>query len=212
MKNTPPLRARGRYVLRNPWVANPGKLYTNMAIRTFEDVYELGTDVYETYYVPMGLANGTVVGGTPFSFATERNLQPNIITLEADDGEIIYVPDTFIQSYPNMGEVKYSHVILAVTLGALPDNNDLSYVKDEIQSLVAQIYGVNATVQEARAPSTGNPTAIEHEALEAARAAAITLLETDRAKALRLQAEKTLLQGKINTLLAILRANNIPLG
>ena len=58
MKNTPPLRARGRYVLRNPWVANPGKLYTNMAIRTFEDVYELGTDVYETYYVPMDWLTG----------------------------------------------------------------------------------------------------------------------------------------------------------
>lgn len=209
MKQTPPLRARGRYVLRAPWVANPAKLYTTLAIRTFEDVYELGFDVYDTYYVPMGLINGEVVGGSPFSFSVEREQQPNIITLESDDGDIIYVPDTYISSFPNMGEVKYSHAILSISLGPLPDTNDLSFVKGALADLVAQSYGVVPTVKEHRAPSISNPTASEHQALEAARTGGITLLETDHAKVVRLQGEKALLNAKIATLTAILQANGL---
>lgn len=206
MKNTPPLRARGRYVLVTPWLANPSKLYTTVAIRGFEDLYNLGIDVYNTYYFPMGLIDGQ----SGFSFVAEQTNKADIITLMADDGEIIYVPDTYIQSFPNMGEVKYSHTVLSVTLGPLPDQNDLSNIKAVIADQVAQVYGITPTVLEHRAASLANPTATEHEALEAARVAAITVLETDHAKALRLQAQNTLLQQKVATLTNLLRTNGIP--
>lgn len=206
MKNTPPLRARGRYVLASPWVANPAKLYTTVAIRGFEDLFTLGIDVYNTYYLPMGLIDGQ----SGFSFSAEQANKADIITLQSDDGEVIYVPDTYIQSYPNMGEVKYSHVVLSISLGPLPDQNDLTNVKAVLADQVAQVYGITPTVVEHRAASTSNPSATEHEALEAARVAAITVLETDHAKALRFQAQNVLLNQKIVALTNLLKAHHIP--
>ena len=41
IKKTPPLGARGRYVLSVPWQANPNKLYTCIAVRSFADIYKL---------------------------------------------------------------------------------------------------------------------------------------------------------------------------
>lgn len=208
-KKTPPLLAKGRYTLVAPWIANPNMLYTCMAIRAFEDIYKLGYDVQTIYYHSRGLVDGSIITSPAFTFAAERAKQPNIITLVGDDGSVIYVPDTFIASYPNLSEVKYSHMVLSVSLGALPDYLDLNAVKAAVSGLVAQTTGVTPTVLEHRVPSTENPTAGQHETLEVTRLSAITLLETDHAKVLRLQSEKTLLQAKINTLVQILQTNNL---
>lgn len=210
-KKTPPLGARGRYTVKSPWTTNPGKLYTCVAIRSFSDIYELGFDVYDTYYVPMGLTNGTVSGGQTFSFNAEKTIGANIITLRSDDNDddFIYIPDTYILSYPDVGEVRYSHMVLSASLGALPDYLDLASVKDAVRNVIAQHYGVVPTVNEHRAPSVSNPTRLQHESLEAARIGAITLLETDHAKYLRLQGQNLLLQNQINALTAILQTNNL---
>lgn len=208
-KRTPPLSTTGRYVLRTPWSTNPAMLYTCLAIRSFDDIYKLGYDVYSTYYEPMGLTDGAVVGGVPFQFSNERTAKANIITLRAADGTFLYVPDTYVASYPDMGEHKYSHMVLSVSLSALPDYLDLAAVKDAVSGIVSQMFGLVPIVKEHRTPSTTNPTAAQHEAMEAARTAAITLLETDHARALRYQGLNNVLQDKINTLTAILSANNL---
>lgn len=210
IKKTPPLLTKGRYTVAAPFTVNPTSIYTCVAIRSFSDIYQLGYDVYKTYYEPMGLVNGTVVGSTTFDFNVERNKQPNIITLRSEEGTFLYVPDTYITSFPDMGDILYNHMVLSVSLGALPDYLDLSSLKAAIQSIVAQHFGVaSSVVSEHRTPSTNNPTRTQHEVLETARLAAITLLETDHAKALRLQVQNTLLQNKINALTAILDNNGL---
>ena len=204
-KRTPPYMAKGRYTLLAPWTTNPAMLYTCMAIRSFEDIYKLGVDVYTNYYVPRGVTNGANIGGTPFSFDAESALKPNIITLVGDDNSVIYVPDTFILSYPNQGEVRYSRMVLSIDLGARPDYLDLSALKTSVGDLVAQQFGVVPTVTEHRAPSFDNPTASQHDVLETARIGAITVLETDHSAVLRLTAEKALVQAKLDALIAILQ-------
>lgn len=206
-KKTPPLLAKGRYTLRTPWSANPLVLYTCKAIRTFDDIYKLGIDVQKTYYIPMGLSDGSIITSPAFSFQTEKAQQPNIITLHGDDGSVIYVPDTFIESYPNMAEVRYSRMVLSIDLGALPDYLDLTAIKTAVSNLVAQTSGVVAQVIEHRAAATENPTALQHEILETNRLAAITLIETDHARALRMQVERDAVQAKLNALIAACQAN-----
>lgn len=210
VKKTPPLLTKGRYTVSAPFTVSPTSIYTCVAIRSFADIYQLGFDVYETYYEPMGLVNGTNMGTYTFDFNVERNKQPNIITLRSEDGTFLYIPDTYITSFPDMGDVLYNHIVLSVSLGALPDYLDLSSLKAGIQSLTAQHFGVaSAVVSEHRSPSTNNPTRTQHETLEAARLGAITLLETDRAKALRLQNDVNLLNAKIAAMTAILDANGL---
>lgn len=210
VKKTPPLLTKGRYTVTAPYTTNPTAIYTCVAIRSFADIYQLGFDVYKTYYESMGLTNGAVVGSTTFNFDAERARQPNIITLRSEDGTYLYVPDTYITSFPDMGEFLYNHMVLSVSLGALPDYLDLSALKAAVQGLVAQHFGVaTAVVSEHRSPSTTNPTRTQHESLEAARLGAITLLETDHAKALRLQAERNVLQAKVTALTTILQNNGL---
>jgi hypothetical protein len=204
MKLTPPLNTTGRYVLRTPWAANPGVLYTCAAIRSFDDIYKLGLDVYKTYYEPMGVTEGAIISGNAFNFQQEKLLKPNIITLLGVDNTVIYVPDTFIAKYPDLSEVKYSHMILSVSLGALPDYLDLTDLKNNISDLVTSLTGVSSTVREHRAPSTSNPTSAQHEALEASRTALITATQTKTALLLKSQADLTLANQKIQSLTAII--------
>lgn len=209
-KKTPPIGARGRYILTYPWQANPAKLYTCLAIRSFADIYKQGQDVYNLFYKAMGLENDQSIGGEIFQFASEALLKPNMITIRSDDGETIYVPDTFIQSFPSMGEVKYSHMVLSLSLGPIPDYVSLAALKDAIADTVRDNIGVVPTVREHVAPSTDNPTPEQHEALETARLAAISMSLTDYAKWLLATAENEAKQATIHTLTSMLKSNNIP--
>lgn len=211
IKKTPPIFAKGRWVLKLPFIANPTKLYTCIAIRSFADVYKLGTDVYRVHYLTMGVADGVTVSGNPFNFVAERLNNPNIITLQADDGETIYVPDTFILRFPDMGDVKYSHLVLSVSVGAVPDYLDMGELKDAVAQAVASRMGFVPTVREHRAPSTDNPTPAQHEAIEAARLASLDLLETDAAKVAKLLGISAKKQQTIDGLLKVLRSNGINL-
>lgn len=211
IKKTPPIFAKGRWILKLPFIANPTKIYTCIAIRSFADVYKSGADVYRVFYLTMGVQDGVTVAGNPFNFIAERLHKPNIITLQADDGETIYVPDTFIQRFPDMGEVKYSHLVLSVSLGAVPDYLDLDEVKDAVAQTIASRFGFVPQVREHRAPSTDNPTPEQHEAIEAARLASLNLLETDAAKVAKLLGISAKKQQTIDGLVKVLRSNGINL-
>lgn len=211
IKKTPPIYAKGRWVLRLPFIANPNKIYTCIAVRSFADVYKLGQDVYRVFYLTMGVTDGGAIAGLPFNFIAEQQLKPNIITLQADDGETIYVPDTFIQRFPDMGDVKYSHLVLSVSLSAVPDYLNLEEVKDAVAQTIASRFGFVPQVREHRAPSTDNPTPAQHEAIEAARLASLELLETDAAKVAKLLGISAKKQQTIDGLIKVLRSNGINL-
>lgn len=211
IKKTPPIYAKGRWILRLPFIANPNKIYTCIAVRSFADVYKLGQDVYRVFYLTMGVTDGGAIAGLPFNFIAEQQLKPNIITLQADDGETIYVPDTFIQRFPDMGDVKYSHLVLSVSLSAVPDYLNLEEVKDAVAQTIASRFGFVPQVREHRAPSTDNPTPEQHEAIEAARLASLDLLETDAAKVAKLLGISAKKQQTIDGLMKVLRSNGINL-
>lgn len=207
---TPTLDSKGKYVLRSPWTSNPNVLYTCKALRAFDDIYKTGKDVYKTYYVPMGVTNGsTSFTPTAFSFEEERRNKVIIVTLVGDDGGVMYVPDSFISTQPDNTEAIYSHIVLSASLSAIPDSLDLSALKTSMANLIQSTIGLLPIIQESRLPSVNNPTTAQHLILEAARQGAITLNETDRSRANRLQTENNLLQAKISTLTQILRDNNL---
>lgn len=173
-KRTPPLLTRGRYQLKMPWQADPAKIYVCHAIRSFKDLYEREIDPFAEYYEPRGLDQN--------AFDEDVAAKANIITLIAEDESIIYVPDTYIVSYPDMGNYKYSHMVLSVSMGPLPDYLDLSYLKGQVSNLVSDVIGASPEVNEHRAASTGAVSPDQHETLEAARLASIELRETDYAR------------------------------
>lgn len=206
MAVTPGIRLRGRYILKTPWVANPGKVYECEAIRSFDDLAKLGVDPYETFYLPAGLVNGQPYDSVTFSFDAERQADANIVTLRSDDGEYLYVPDTYILSIPNMGGVKYDQVVLSVNLSAIPGYLDLSPLKTDLANRVSQIIGISTTVEENRVASSNQPSSAAHDAAEAARTAAISVFKTDHMLLQEALVRNTQLQATVNALVAKLQA------
>lgn len=203
-KMTPPLNTKGRFVTQSPWELSGSLIYECIAIRSFEDIYKLGIDVYDTYYVPMGLVNSPT-----FTFSDEKAVKANIITLKGSDGSMVYIPDTYIRSYPNAGQVKYNHVILSASLGTLPEYLDLTPLHREIENLVGGKVGMTVKVKEVIAPTNDQPSDELHETLEASRIGSIRSFENDYTRLKKEEAKNVLLQEKINSMIAILKANGL---
>jgi hypothetical protein len=200
----------GIFRLKSPWSTPANKVYTVIAIRTFEDIYKGGDDVYQTVYVPNGCTDGTLVDGVAFSFEAERAKKPEVISLYNEvTAEMIYVPTTFILTTPDQNIVKYEHVVLSISLGAIPKSLDLAGLRQDVIDLVRGRVGITSTVELVVMPSSTNPSPDESIAFENARIANITNPGTFQSQLLIAQREKAELQLKITEYERIIRNNNL---
>lgn len=179
VRNTPPLHAKGVYTLLAPWVASGDGVYECIALRSFADFVDRGQDVYQKFYAPKGLDRAT--------YEADKALGAHIVTLQSATSAIIFIPDTYIDTFPDLTGVAYKRIVLSVLLGPLPDDVDLTFTKTSIGDAVSDITGVAATVTEHVAPYAGVVTADQHATLEAARQAAINNRTIDRATVLQQQ-------------------------
>ena len=197
---TPPLHRAGRYTLRAPWAADDSIVFSCMALRSFSDCEKLGVDVYKTYYQPMGLS--TTV------YNNDKAANAHIVTLMSETS-VIYVPDSYIESYPSMTEYTYQNVVLSISLGAVPDYIDTTFLNQQLATVVSDVIGIMPTVNVHVSPSTGTVSADQHEIAEAARAAAIKTRQTDYAKLLIAQGTITTLQTKVTALTKLCTDNSL---
>lgn len=174
---TPPLRIKGVFSLRAPFAANPNVAYTVQAIRSFEEIRARNTDPLTLIYTPAGLLKA--------DYESDVAAGAVIITLMSATEKPIYVPDTYIDSYPDMGNIDYSWLIASVSLGPLPSTFDTSLLKGQIANVVAGYIGVAPVVNIGVAALTEVVSSETHAQLVAARKGAITMNRTDRARALQ---------------------------
>jgi hypothetical protein len=132
-----------------------------------------------------------------------------LVTLMSETQPPIFVPDTYIESYPNLSDVVYNHVVLTVSLGSVPDFLNFDFLKAQMAALVSDVIGVTPEVQLARAISSGIVTPEQHEAMEVGRQAAIKLRTTDRAKNVELQNKCTRLEEQNKILVELLQQHGI---
>jgi len=136
----PPVNTKGIYTLRTPWISDLTHEYTCFAQRRYEDLSADGTDVYTTYYAPKGL--------TEANYADDLAAGAFLITLASTStsGATIYVPSTYILSYPDQSSVEYRYVVLGIGLGALYSGIDLAMLEQELSQTCTSIIGVAPTV------------------------------------------------------------------
>lgn len=195
------LGVSGNFTVKRPWVIDGNAVLKVIGVRSFDDIYKKGEDVYETYYVPYGAVNGATVDNRPFNFDAETKLHPNIITLMTKQGGVYYVPDTFIASYPTGGAIAYSHRVLSVSLGPLPDYMDTTALRNTIQDAVVKELGIvrdRIVVADSRAALLTNPTLDDHLAMEAARAGAVQFERSKDEQIIDLQNQITALNRTIH--------------
>jgi hypothetical protein len=171
IRKTPALYASGKYVLTTPFIADPNAVYVCMAIRSFDDILELKEDVFTTYYEPNGL-NDT-------AYQADLAAKVSIITLMSETATIIYVPDSYIESYPDVSNVIYSRIVLSIDLGALPDKLGLEFLKTQLGNQCGDVIGVMPDILVHKSPTTDFISAQENATLESLRVAGITVLKTD---------------------------------
>lgn len=139
----PQLGAEGPLITRQPIdnIIKPGVKYTIIAIRSIGDVITSGEDVYKNIYIPLYLTREDYI----------RDLANDIslITLEDDSNKKYRIPSSYIIGYPLIGGVKYQDVGLAINLGALPVDFDLSVLFDSISNIIIEKLGVEPQITKA---------------------------------------------------------------
>ena len=165
MRRTPPIYTSGKYEARTPWVLSITVNYTATAIRSFKDMYERNIDVLNDIYIPKGL--------TKVEHDADNAEKATIVTLESKAGDIIYIPDTYILSYPNMANIIYNRVVISIDLGSLPDYKDLSALLTLLTSTTQQSIGVIPDAIVHVAQTADYISASQHDTLETAKAAVL---------------------------------------
>ena len=179
---TPPLGAFGKFVLKAPWTTNSTISYRCVSLRRVEEIVKSGKDVFATFYQPMGLsiavANDDMAMGVVY------------VGLLGGDGSRIYVPDSYIESYPDQSAVTYDYTVISVDLGPQPSNIDLAPLMDEIKTISSNFTGIsvdNIVLSIGTAASSTLMTQEQHIAAENARMLAIQNNETSTQKIARLE-------------------------
>lgn len=205
----PSIDSVGRFVLTSPFVAKPSVIYSVIALRELRDLTIKGVNVYEEFYVSAGLVNDVLINGSTFDYAAEVAKNPVIVTLQGTDGNIMYVPSTYIESFPNMGDITYSRLVLSADLGALPDTVNLDAILNDINELIQSRFGINAVVKVNRAASERQPTPAEHDILEASRVGSINQVSNNYMDVIRLRDQNRLLGLVVQKLTNVLVENNL---
>lgn len=180
IKRTPSIGLTGIYQAIAPFILQSGFTYQCIAIRRFLDIEKEDIKVYETYYQPQALA--------PEIYAEDEEMDATIITLRRSDGLLIYIPDTFIASYPLLEGLQYVRMSLMIDCGVVRDNIDMEFVENQIVSFVKQVVNPpSVKVNRVLLPVKNTISVVDQDALEAIRIANVEIHKTDYARAKELE-------------------------
>lgn len=177
-----PVLLKGLFKLRAPFKTTPNTVYTIEAARTFDEIEVANENVLELVYFPKGL--------TEKDYENDKALLTTIYTLLSDDEPPIYVPGTYIEEYPDDSGIRYEHIVLCASLGALPNSlkNEVTHLMQQVNELCTDLTGSNEVkVELATAPTAGAITVAQHRIAEQNRLARIRQRETSHAENIRLR-------------------------
>lgn len=180
-RNTPAPGLKGPFLLRAPFETAADLEYTVTAVRSFAEIRARNSDPFLLVYDPVKLTDADMQADIAEGAA--------IVVLATRTGELTYVPDTYITSYPYMGSIPYSHLIVSASLGMVSDDTDITLVQQVVASAISDFIGIEPTVFVTRGEVNDAITEERHIQLTISRQAAIKNRETDRAVALRLTTE-----------------------
>lgn len=207
----PPVDTVGIWKVKLPYTVNTSLPYWLIAVRMFEDITKTGQDVYKTYYEQY-IKNGDLIPGTgeTFNFNDEIAKSARILTLKSEAGDVLYIPSTFVDEYPNTDIVLYRPMIVSINLGLFNEDFDYSILLQALEETCQSYTGVDS-VQTAvhAAPSKEGLSVADMEALEIARRNKMANHETNIEKIMRLEEENAQLRDTNTKALTVLRNNGL---
>lgn len=144
--NTPPIDVVGAFVLRTPFVATPGENYQCQSIRGFQEIIAQGEDPKVLFYDVHGIQG---------DYDADALNAVNIVTLLSDNEDPIYVPSSYIISFPTTTTVPYSRTLVTADLGLLPDSVEILDFITHVAQGAALVSGMNPNGSNAPLSATG---------------------------------------------------------
>ena len=136
-------------------------MYECIAVETLRSLLANGETPFEDYYQPYG------VSGQRFEADLDNNTV--IVTLQAVEGDIVTIPNSFIRSLPDANGIRYAMTMLGVSLSAMPADLNLDAIKESIREIVLDQMGLETEIQEIVYGPITLLTHEQHKAVEAKR-------------------------------------------
>ena len=133
---------KGKFTFASPFdsLVDNNKEFTIHSIRSLLELQKNEDSPLETIYLPVGL--------TQADFNNDLTNNINIVVFTTDGCEFFYVPENRVLSLPQLNGVRYQEKILAIHLGNIPIDLDLTVVKDSVKSIVNDALGIDSKVEE----------------------------------------------------------------
>lgn len=113
---TPWVYAEGLFTAKSPFntVVDPATSFKVEAVRTINEIQLAGRDVYELVLKPVGISKDNA---TEYIDAMISD-KACIITLTRQQGPVVYVPSTYLTSYPTVDGVVFERLCFIVDCGS----------------------------------------------------------------------------------------------
>lgn len=184
----PPIGSSGVFVLSSPFDTKVPSL-TNLtckAIRRISDYLASSEDPKTLCYTSNGL--------TEENYNDDAVLDVDIVSLQSGEGQWLYIPASYIVSYPITNGIPYRSIALAINLPQLPVTQDISPMETDISNIVRDHIGVVPVIEIIETSRVINVTSEKHEASKTAR----QLIMNNKSDRVRLS-EANILIGKLQT-------------
>lgn len=196
MQLVPPLKCKGRFVLKAPFVADPSKVWTVISLRTFVELVNASVNIFKEYYEPMKL--------TQADYERDWREQATLVILYNELGGTISVPSSYIQSFPSTSSPNYANYVLSALLGPFREDYDFDFTTQKVKETLSDTLGYEPEVF-IDAIGESSPMSVEDsEVLEANRQASINDRKTSYAENLELKEQVAELQEQIRSLQSVL--------
>lgn len=141
---TPWIYAEGLFTAKSPFntVVDPTVAYKVEAVRTINEIQLAGRDVYELALKPVGISKDNA---TDYIDAMIHD-NACIVTLTRRQGPTVYVPTTYLTSYPMVDGVVFERLCLIVDCGSCsPDTkNRLDDTLQGVRLVVQKNLGISS--------------------------------------------------------------------
>jgi hypothetical protein len=195
---TPPINTEGVFKINNPFSLPQDVMFNVDEHRNFAALQRANIDPFTKYYQPVGVSNS--------DYLEDAAAGASIVTFKSADGQVVYIPDTYIETYPGAAGVAYVRNVLVWDLGPVPDYVDVSTLNADAKAVLEKGLGVTVTGLITTLAFEGVISDEDHVRMEAERKAKIRQTTPLSEQVATLTARNTELQTLVDRLMAIVAA------
>ena len=187
----PNLNDRGKFNFKTPFdnLLNNDLVYTVMSIRTIPEIESNNIDVKQIIYLDQNM--------TEEDYINDLRNKTAIITLGRDSNKQAHVPINKIISIPKTTGHEYREQMVALSIGLLPANIDLSSLKTRLAAVVYDTLGITTTCESIVTSDTVVVGDDEHKSYETIRTNKISVDKSDATRMTELHTENNRLKALV---------------